>query len=84
MALQKGSWVSRHLPAGSEGGEKKSAEQGLPLLFLSYLRNSKAAFSQRPMLLLQMEAVDKFAINLVPSSRPTFASLVTLQQFLIF
>lgn len=45
---------------------------------------NKAAFSQRPRLLLQMETVDKFAISLVPSSRATFASLVTLQQFLIF
>lgn len=63
---------------------EKSANRGLPLLVLSYLGNNKAAFSQGPRLLLQMEAVDKFAISLVPSSRLTFASLVTLQQFLIF
>lgn len=82
--LQKWSWVSRHLPAGSEEGEDKIAKQSLPLLFLSYPGKNKAAFSGRPRLLLKMEATDKFAIYLVPSSRLTFASLVTLQQFLIF
>lgn len=83
-ACKKGSWVSRHLPAGSEGGKDKAAKQSLSLLFLSYLGKNKAAFSQKARLLLQMKAVGKFAISLVPSSRLTLASLVTLQQFLIF
>lgn len=52
--------------------------------FAAVISSGEAAFSEKLRLLPQVDAIDKFAVILVPNSRPTVASLFTSQQFLIF
>lgn len=65
-------------------GRGRKADGKTDPSFAAVISSGEAAFSEKPRLLLQIDAIDKFAISLVPNSRPTVALLFTSQHFLIF